>query len=145
MVVPKRDWILLALRKRPLDRIRIMKTLFLLWHRSGRNIEGYFHFEPYLYGPCSFDVYTELNQLMKEGAIVQPVYPIQHWAPYYLTPKGIKLAEEAKRRVEIEKRKQIEKIADEVSQLGFYELLRRVYSESPDFAKNSLLKGVIQR
>ncbi len=145
MIVPKRDWILLALRKKPLDRIRIMKTLFLLWHRSGRNIRGYFHFEPYLYGPCSFDVYTELNQLMKEGAIVQPVYPIQQWAPYYLTPKGLRLAEKARKRVEPEKRKQIEQIVEEISQIGFYELLRRVYSESPDFARNSLLREVIQR
>ena len=34
----RRDWILLFLQEKPLDRIRLMKALFLLWHRSGKMI-----------------------------------------------------------------------------------------------------------
>ena len=67
MMISKRDWILLALRKTPLDRIRLMKTLFLVWNRSGRSIAGYFEFEPYLYGPCSLEMYSVLDDLTEHG------------------------------------------------------------------------------
>ncbi|GAB4370656.1 MAG: hypothetical protein Kow00128_17880 [Deltaproteobacteria bacterium] len=42
----KRDWLLLLLRQRPLDRIRLMKALFLIWHRTGRELPNYYEFNP---------------------------------------------------------------------------------------------------
>jgi len=46
-------------KSEPLDRIRIMKSLFLLSQEVPK-VAGLLHFEPYLYGAISFDVYTEL-------------------------------------------------------------------------------------
>jgi hypothetical protein len=40
------DQLVVALRAAPLDRIRLMKTAFLHWHRRGRPAEGPFTFRP---------------------------------------------------------------------------------------------------
>jgi len=144
MALTKKDWILLALRRTPLDRIHIMKTLFLIWHRSGRKIADYFEFVPYLYGPCSFEVYSALESLQADGLIVQPPHPTPQWVNYYLTERGKKKAEEVTNRASPETLRFIETVAEEISQLGFNELLRKVYTEAPDFAINSMFRGVIK-
>jgi hypothetical protein len=142
MIPSKQDWILLALRKTPLDRIHLMKTLFLVWNRSGRGIPGYFVFEPYLYGPCSFEVYSVLDLLSRQRLIVQPPHSVQQWAKYYLTKQGRDVVQKAAKAVDPSKLSLLEQVAQEVSQLGFYELLQKVYSEAPEFAANSILGRV---
>jgi hypothetical protein len=141
---PKAKWILAMLRVSPLDRIHIMKALFLLWKRVGE-IPDYFHFEPYLYGPCSFEVYEVLATLEKECLVVRPLHPMPQWVAYYLTERGKKEAERAIRELTPELIQKLEEITREVSQLGFYELLRRVYEEAPEFAVNSVFKGVLMQ
>ena len=86
----KSEWILILLMRRSLDRIHIMKSIFLIWNRSGRDIRNYFHFEPYLYGPYSLEVYSELRNLQNQGLIVYPPSPIQQWSKYHLTIQGRK-------------------------------------------------------
>jgi len=144
MALTKRDWILLLLRQAPLDRIHIMKALFLIWHRLGRKISNYFEFEPYLYGPCSFEVYSVLDSLEAFGFIVQPPHPTPQWVDYYLTEKGKKEVEEAIKKVPSDTISLIKTVATEVAQLSFYELLRKVYAEAPDFARNSMFRGVVK-
>lgn len=144
MAIEKKDWILLALRESPLDRIHIMKALFLVWNRSGRNMPDYFKFEPYLYGPCSFEIYSVLYDLSKEGFIVQPPHPMRQWAKYYLTDRGKIVADEAAKRANPDIVGLLEQVAHEVAQLGFSELLRRVYSEAPEFEVKSLMGVIIK-
>ncbi len=144
MSLMKKDWILLALRQTPLDRIHIMKTLFLIWHRSGRKLRDYFEFVPYLYGPCSFEVYSVLENLQANGYIVQPPHPMPQWVNYYLTDVGKREAKEASKRASPETLRFIETVAGEASQLRFHELLRKVYAEAPDFAVNSMFRGVMK-
>ncbi len=141
MAISKRSWVLLLLNKAPLDRIHLMKALFLLWHRSGRKIEDFFAFEPYLYGPCSIEVYAVLDNLIKEGLVVQAPHTVERWARYYLTQRGKKEVESI--LIEGDRKELVEHIASEVSKLGFHELLRTVYTEAPEFAINSLVKEVI--
>ena len=78
--------LLVALSGAALDRIRLMKTLFLVWYRHGRPPEGPFFFKPYLYGPCSFEVYRELDKLQAAGLVVQPNPSMQ--GRYFLTSAG---------------------------------------------------------
>ena len=144
MELRKKDWILLTLRQTPLDRIHIMKTLFLIWHRLGKKITDYFEFVPYLYGPCSFEVYSVLEGLQADGFIIQPPYPKPQWVNYYLTERGKKEAEESAKTALPETVRFIETVVAETSKLSFHELLRKVYSEAPDFAVNSIFKGVMK-
>jgi len=144
MELTKKDWILLILRETSIDRIHIMKTLFLIWHRNHRNLPNYFEFVPYLYGPCSFEVYSVLESLQTDGLIVQPPHPLPQWVKYYITEKGKREAEEVSEKVSPETLGIIKAVAKEVSKLNFYELLQKVYEEAPDFANNSIFKGVIK-
>ena len=144
MKMAKHEWILLLLMKTHLDRIRIMKSLFLIWLRSKKNIQDYYHFEPYLYGPCSFEVYSELRNLLAHGLVTQSPHPIQQWANYYLTEEGHAESQSVVKRADANAIALIEKTAEEISHLGFSELLRMVYQEAPEFAVNSVLKGVLK-
>ncbi len=141
---PKAKWILAMLRIAPLDRIHIMKALFLLQRRVGE-IPNYFHFEPYLYGPCSFEVYEVLAALEEEGIIVRPLHPMPQWVEYYLTQRGKKEADRAANGIAPDLLQRLEEVTKEVSRLGFYELLQRVYEEAPDFAVNSVLRGFFRQ
>lgn len=134
----KEDWLLLLLREKPMDRIHLMKALFLIWHHSDRNIDGFFEFVPYMYGPCSFDFYSELDAAIHGQLVSQAPKPISQWAPYFLTAKGIRAAEVAEQNFSSELLYKLRSIADEVSSLDFRRLLQRVYSEAPDFASQSL-------
>jgi hypothetical protein len=40
-------------------------------------------------------------------------------------------------------RERLEEITREVNRLGFYALLKRVYDEAPEFAVNSVMRGVL--
>ena len=144
MEITKEDWILLKLREAPMDRIHIMKALFLIWNRSQRNLPNYFEFVPYLYGPCSFEVYSTLENLQRNDFIVQPPYPPTQWSNYYLTRKGEKKVEEICKKVTPEILKIIKEVVNEISKLTFIELLQKVYSEAPDFINNSLFKNMIK-
>lgn len=144
MNISKKDWILLLLRKSPLDRIHIMKALFLIWNRSGRKIPDYFEFVPYLYGPCSFELYSTLENMESDVLIVQPPHSTPQWVNYYLTEKGKKEAEETVKKVSLNALRFVESVVNEISGIGFYELLKKVYTEAPDFAVNSMFKEVMK-
>ncbi|MDI6891905.1 MAG: hypothetical protein QMD08_02750 [Actinomycetota bacterium] len=145
MKLEKSDWILVVLRKKPLDRIHIMKSLFLIWHRSRGEVQDYFHFEPYLYGPYSLEVYSELRDLLTHGFVTQSPHPIPEWANYYLTAQGRAKSEEVVKKANPKIIELIEKTVEEVSRMSFFDLLKKVYEEAPEFAENSVLKGVIKK
>lgn len=111
----KREWILLLLRQKPLDRIRLMKALFLIWHRSGRNLKDYYEFTPYMYGPCSFELYTELDALQREHLVSQAPHPVAKWAPYHLTPIGARTASAIQHAASEKAVKLVRAIAEEVA------------------------------
>jgi hypothetical protein len=135
----KRDILLVALSAAPLDRLRLMKTAFLVWHRTGRPKAGPFHFEPYHYGPCAFDLYATLNELLGYRLIVQ-ASPGVRWADYYLTEMGQREARDASRRLGHGATNRILETAAWASRQSFRSLLESVYSEAPDFATRSVLR-----
>jgi uncharacterized protein YwgA len=140
----KAKWILATLYFAPMDRIRLMKSLFLTWYRTGKSIPDYFQFVPYLYGPCSFEVYRILDELKREGLIVRLPNPVPNWSTYYLTEKGKQAAREAIFQIEPALRDRLKESAGEVTRLSFYQLLKRVYEEAPEFAINSVVKEVFK-
>ena len=137
----KKDWLLIVLWGKPLDRIRLMKALFLIWHRSGRDLKGFFEFVPYMYGPCSFELYDVLESAGRERLISQAPHPVPQWARYFLTARGASAAESVARGIDRSFLTKIQSIAEEVESLGFYRLLQQVYQEAPDFALESVVTG----
>lgn len=136
----KRDTLLVALDAAPLDRLRLMKTAFLTWDRAGRPKSGPFHFEPYMYGPCAFDLYTTLNELLRERLIARVPSQIFKWADHYLTEAGRREAARAALRLGERQSARLRDIAVWARRQPFRALLERVYTEAPDFAKKSVLR-----
>lgn len=135
----QRAQILAALQTTPLDRVRLMKTIFLLWHRSGQPETGPFTFEPYLYGPCAFDLYAALEDMERRGLIVQAPHAISRWAPYHLTEEGSKAAA-LNTDLDKAQRETIAEIASWTAAQSFRSLLDHVYREAPDYATQSILR-----
>lgn len=141
----KKAQVLIALQAVPLDRIRLMKTLFLVWHRSGRPADSPFDFIPYLYGPCAFDLYEVLKELEQEGLVIQPPHQTAKWAPYYLTDASKQAASEASMFVAASKVSAIQQTARWAAQQSFRSLLDTVYTEAPDYAVSSVLRQGVGR
>lgn len=139
----KNDWILAILRKSPLDRIHIMKSLFLIQHRSKEPLGDFFHFEPYYYGPYSLEIYSQLRSLLDRGLITQPPHQTPQQAKYYLTALGRIEAEDAIRKFSPYLAALLEEVVEEISGLSFMNLLRKVYREAPESASRSIVKELI--
>ncbi|MDA2926330.1 hypothetical protein MYX78_03690 [Acidobacteria bacterium AH-259-G07] len=130
--------ILVALQAVPLDRIRLMKTLFLIWYRAGQPATGPFQFEPYLYGPCAFDLYRALDEIEGGGLIVQTPEPFGRHGRYFLTETG-KTKVASQRLLDDEQCRQIASVARWAANQNFRSLLNQVYKEAPEFASRSVL------
>jgi hypothetical protein len=122
-----------------------MKALFLIWHRSGRKIEAFYEFIPYMYGPCSFDLYRELAAAEREKLVIQAPHMMSRWARYFLTQRGKDVATQARQKIDHSSLALIQSVAEEVASAGFHDLLRRVYAEAPDFATQSVINGEPRR
>lgn len=136
----RRDQLLVALAAAPLDRIRLMKTAFLVWYRNGKPESGPFRFEPYLYGPCSFELYHTLHQLQIEHLITQLPADGSKYSPYRLTELGKEAESRAEQRLGWRITNDLQETASWCSGLAFRSLLQEVYREAPDFATQSVLR-----
>jgi hypothetical protein len=126
--------------KEPLDRIRIMKGLFLLSQEAPR-LAKLFNFEPYLYGAIDFDVYTELESLEKEGlAKTTNESSNDRWDRYLLTNRGISEAQRVEKRIPNTVRDEVARIKRYVTSKQTYELLKEIYAKYPSFAKKSVIR-----
>ena len=134
------DWLLAFLRQRPLDRLRLMKGLFLLWHRAQDNPPpGFFNFTPYIYGPCSFELYGTLDEAEGLGLLSRAPQTRINQARYFLTPRGSAYAADSWGKIPAEFRGPIENIVAEVDQQSFHALLTTVYAEAPEFATATIV------
>lgn len=119
--------------KKPMSPLQLMKAIFL--YAQEEKPKDFYKFTPYLYGPCSFDVYTDLKLLENKGFITSyPTY--RGWSFFGITPDGEKYL--------ISDSKVIQKlytIKKTILSKSFIELLKYVYSKYPEFAQNSIFNS----
>ena len=141
-----KDWTLLVIAARngkPLQPVQLQKSLFLL----GRNlsvhqlqVESFYQFEPYDYGPFCSQVYSDAESLCFEG-FVHIDCPISlSYRFYSATGEGIAKANELKKILSPETRDYLEKIVEWTSALSFNDLVSAIYSAYPDMKENSIFK-----
>jgi hypothetical protein len=70
--------------------IQIMKGMFLV--KNELKMENFYEFEPYLYGPCSFQIYSDLLVLV-EKKLIETISSPYSWKYYRITPLGSRVAE----------------------------------------------------
>lgn len=126
-----------------LDPIRIQKGLFVLSKEVPKEwipAEARHNFVPYLYGPYSFDINSDLKMLVKEGFIKARNKPDVSWKYYSLTEKGKGLVKEKSESMMLELVSYIKTIREFVGELPFDLLLKVVYKKYPEYAAKSVFK-----
>lgn len=117
--------------------IQVMKGIFLIC----KEIEAFknlYKFEPYLYGPCSFEIYFDLRQLIVKGIVQEHTQEIHYWSLYSLTGSGEEIAKEIIQKIPKESLEKISDIKKTITKLPFIELLRFIYRKYPDYAGKSI-------
>lgn len=137
----RRDW-LLQLIDDEIDPIRIQKGMFLFAKESGAPEAEVYDFIPYNWGPCSFDIYDDLEKLHDAGLIERVPVPGQTWSRYRRTVDGESKAALVSKKVPDTQAAYISSVKEAVtSERSFNRLLRRVYKKYPEYATKSLWNG----
>lgn len=120
---------------KPMSPLQIMKALFLYTQEERPN--DFYEFIPYLYGPCSFDVYSDLKSLENGGFIT--TYPTHRgWSFFGVTSEGEKYLISDTQIIQ-----KLDKIKKLILSKSFIELLKYVYSKYPEFAKDSIFNSEV--
>ena len=114
--------------------IQIMKGLFLI--KEKLNPPDFYEFQPYLYGPCSFDIYRDLRKLLEEGMVISIPSP-NGWRIYGISSLGIKKCKKLSFRKDMVDN--IKQIKTFVVNKSFIELLKYIYKKYPEYAVNSII------
>lgn len=143
-----RDWLLMYLTlptdesEAPpkADPIRIQKGLFLMAMEGGIPASERYHFVAYNYGACSFDIYGDLDALVREGKIerIQEVW--EPWPRYLPTQRGLETARQIQDGADSNIVTYMRRMKSRLFRQGFTEMLREIYRKYPGYAANSLLK-----
>lgn len=135
----KRDWLLIAIDSY-IEPIQIQKTLFKFAQEGGAPVTERYRFVPYNWGPCSMQIYSDLQQLREEG-LVEFVPTGRGWSAYRLTDAGERAASKLREKANPRLLQQLEDKRQWVKTRRFHELLKDVYADYPDFASKSLFEA----
>jgi hypothetical protein len=116
--------------------IQIMKGMFLI--KQELKLENFYEFEPYLYGPCSFEIYHDLELLTKERLISQ-IPSGRRWFYYKITPLGKNKIMSISKNINENLAKGILGIKKFIAGKSIFELLHYVYNKYPEYARNSII------
>jgi len=142
----KREWLLLFVgisgpdrtEIPPIDPVRVMKGLFLFGQQVELPPDERYHFVPYLYGPCSFEIYRDLDGLVEHGLIAEEKPWGRSWNLYRPTAQGRRVVQEIAAKIPASHLEGLAEIKRYVLSVPFNKLLRDVYREYPEYATNSV-------
>lgn len=143
----KKDWLLLfvglPVPGQPeipaLDPVRVMKGMFLVGQQVSLPAGQAYDFIPYLYGPCSFAIYSDLDELVAAGVVAAERPSGRAWNLYTPTPQGRQEAERLEGEVRPKVLSAVREIKQYVTSTPFRRLLREIYDRYPSYATESLL------
>ena len=115
---------------------RLVKELFLL--REVGKIKNMYEFFPDNYGPSSEELLTDLNLLIQDDFVQTQPHP--YGTQYFLTPKGIKKAQEL---ITEEIKMKIENIKRNYNEMPLNKLLVYVYTAFPKYTVKSIIKNQV--
>lgn len=124
------------------DRIRIMKGMFLFQQEHQAPAVINYRFRPYDYGPFTTEIYSDINSLKVAG------YVVGLWAENSTSERAYRVTEQGREYLatldfDPDADETLMAVRKEVTELGFRELLRRVYKAHPESASRSVAKNVL--
>jgi uncharacterized protein YwgA len=144
--VKKRDWLILLLAYKgeggsALDPVRIQKGIFLLSQEAVIPPAERYRFQPYHYGPYSFELRSDADRLVLAGLAERLEVRGYTWGRYRLTEKGVTHAIDLIEQSGGAIAQHVYEVKRAITSQNFGALLRDVYSRYPEFAKNSVFAG----
>jgi len=115
-----------------------MKGMFLFAQQAAHELGEFYDFEPYHYGPCSFQIYRDLDALEADGLIRRKQPTGQLWSYTEPTSQGVEKASELARSASTNLLNLLVNQRSLVASLSFSALLRNVYRRYPTFASRSI-------
>ena len=134
----KSDWLLLAIGER-MEPIQIQKAMFKFGQETQVPKTEAYQFEPYNWGPCSFEIYEDLRWLLGEGKI-ESAPTGWGWNLYRLTALGHQEADEIRAMADKSLVTKLDERRKWVVSRNFGTLLRDVYEQYPDYATESIFR-----
>jgi len=119
-----------------LSPIQIMKGMFLI--KQELNVSNFYEFKPYLYGPCSLEVYEDIQRFVEENLILL-LPSIRGWKLYTISSKGMEKFKAISKTMDEEFLENMRRIKKIVMEKSFIELSKYVYEKYPEFAINSII------
>ena len=146
IIVTRQDWLLLLLGLRverhapALDPVRVQKGMFVLAERNVLPAGERYSFEPYHYGPYSFELRDDLDALVEQGLVAAEAVPGYSWARYRLTEEGLAQLRASFAGADRRRLGEIAGVKQWMCDASFNSLLTAVYDEFPDYATRSVFQ-----
>lgn len=124
------------------DRIRLMKGMFLFQEEGSAPPEVDYYFQPYDYGPFTRELYDDLEELSHQGLIIEA----RNGKSYRATAAGCSRIDDLVSHPLGMDSAAVEYLRDlrvELDDLTFRQLLKRVYEAHPESAARSVAKDVL--
>jgi uncharacterized protein YwgA len=99
-----------------------------------------YSFVPYLYGPYSKALQSDLEKLSHRGYIRTSQHEDQSWGFYSLTTKGLDVAGQISLEVTSDLVRYLASLYRYIMSLSFRQLLQVVYREFPEYAQKSVFQ-----
>lgn len=131
--------IIAAANGKRLTPVQLQKVAFLLGEeRRDEMPEDYYSFRKYDYGPFSAAVYSDAEQLERDGLIEISINSRGGWREYSATVDGIEFGlEDISEGIS----SFIEETVQWAMELSFQQLVREVYKRFPQYRENSVFNG----
>ena len=141
----RRHWLLLAigLSDNGLSPVLTQKTMFLLGKEAGDYLgeEEFYTFIPYDYGPFDSAIYTDVEELIRQGFVTQEGVPGRSWSMYRLTPQGQRVVEKLQSLGHSAAVAYLGSVVKWATSQSFSGLLRAIYAKYPDYQARSVFSG----
>ena len=134
----KRDWLVMAIGDRMIEPVQLQKLLFLFAQEIRPPEREQYEFVPYNWGPCSFEIYADLEELIIDG-LVERLRTDRGWFRYALTQKGRTRFTRLSRTVDKKLLAGLRRRRKWVMDKSFPDLLKAVYGKYPEYAVESKL------
>lgn len=120
--------------------VQIQKAVFILSDLAPSlfNADSTYNFEPYDYGPFDKSVYTDIEQMQREGLAKIEAHPHRGWNTYSATVEGFNASEQFKQGLAKSMLDFLESVSEYVRRLSFRELVSAIYREYPQMRENSI-------
>jgi uncharacterized protein YwgA len=120
----------------------LVKEFFVFIKEIKPELDTFYKFTPYDYGPYSFELRRNLESLNKDGLI--KIVRNTERTDYYLTPQGRIKSKELAEKINPKIKEKIIKLRHDGDRLGYLGVLRHVYARYPEYTTVSKIKDGIR-